>query len=169
MGDYLKKANQNVFIAVQIETVEGLENCEEIAKVEGIGESPFLRPLVAGIGIVAWWRWHSVDSDVERFADIRSFGSSFWLDMLFVGPNDLCSSMGFPALEHPNIPEVQSAIERVLKAAHDAGKYAGMFCTAADQVQKRFEQGCTCVCLLTQSRFTFRLIIACDKFPSRSN
>ncbi|EIM79636.1 Phosphoenolpyruvate/pyruvate domain-containing protein [Stereum hirsutum FP-91666 SS1] len=98
MGDYLKKANKNVFIAVQIETVEGLENCEEIAKVEGI-------------------------------------------DMLFVGPNDLCSSMGFPALEHPNIPEVQSAIERVLKAAHDAGKYAGMFCTAADQVQKRFEQG----------------------------
>lgn len=148
MGDYLKKANQNVFIAVQIETVEGLENCEEIAKVEGIGESPFLRPLVAGIGIVAWWRWHSVDSDVERFADMRSFGSSFWLDMLFVGPNDLCSSMGFPALEHPNIPEVQSAIERVLKAAHDAGKYAGMFCTAADQVQKRFEQGCTCSCLL---------------------
>lgn len=68
--------------------------------------------------------------------------------MLFVGPNDLCSSMGFPALEHPNIPEVQSAIERVLKAAHNAGKYAGMFCTAADQVQKRFEQGCTCSRLL---------------------
>lgn len=62
--------------------------------------------------------------------------------MLFVGPNDLCSSMGYPALEHPNIPEVQTAIERVLKAAHDAGKYAGMFCTAADQVERRFEQGC---------------------------
>lgn len=67
--------------------------------------------------------------------------------MLFVGPNDLCSSMGYSVLEHPNIPEVQAAIERVLKAAHDAGKYAGMFCMAAEQVQRRFEQGCTWILL----------------------
>lgn len=51
--------------------------------------------------------------------------------------------MGFPPLEHPNIPEVQEAIKRVLAACKAAGKYAGMFCTAAEQVQARFEQGCT--------------------------
>lgn len=98
MGDYISTANKNTFIAVQIETVEGLENCEEIAKVDGI-------------------------------------------DMLFVGPNDLCSSMGYPALEHPNIPEVQEAIKRVLAAAKAAGKYAGMFCLSAEQVRARYEQG----------------------------
>ncbi len=38
MGDYIATANKNIFLAVQIETEEGLENCEEIAKVEGIGE-----------------------------------------------------------------------------------------------------------------------------------
>jgi len=98
MGDYMATANKNTFVAVQIETVQGLENCEEIAKVEGV-------------------------------------------DMLFVGPNDLASSMGFPPGDHPNIPEVQAGIERVLKAAKAAGKYAGMFCLTADQVAARYEQG----------------------------
>lgn len=58
--------------------------------------------------------------------------------MLFVGPNDLCSSMGYPPPEHPNIPEVQDAIERIRKAAHAAGKYAGMFCTQPEQVSPPF-------------------------------
>jgi len=96
--EYTATANDNIFIAVQIETVEGLNNCEEIAKVDGI-------------------------------------------DMLFVGPNDLASSMGYTSHEHPNIPEVQEAIKRVLAAARAAGKYAGMFCLTAEQVQARFEQG----------------------------
>ncbi|KAF8911891.1 Pyruvate/Phosphoenolpyruvate kinase-like domain-containing protein [Mucidula mucida] len=103
MGEYIATANKNTFIAVQIETVEGLGNCEEIAKVDGI-------------------------------------------DMLFVGPNDLCSSMGYPPLDHANIPEVQEAIKRVLAAAKAAGKYAGMFCTSAEQVKARFEQGCEFLC-----------------------
>jgi 4-hydroxy-2-oxoheptanedioate aldolase len=37
MGDYLATANRNILLAVQIETEEGLANCEEIAKVDGIG------------------------------------------------------------------------------------------------------------------------------------
>lgn len=41
-------------------------------------------------------------------------------------PNDLASSMGFVSHEHPNIPEVQEAIKRVLAASKAAGKYAGM-------------------------------------------
>jgi 4-hydroxy-2-oxoheptanedioate aldolase len=47
MGDYLANANKQIFLAVQIETEEGLENCEEIAKVDGIGEWVF---LCAGFG-----------------------------------------------------------------------------------------------------------------------
>lgn len=37
MKDYFDVANEGIFLAVQIETEEGLQNCEEIAKVEGIG------------------------------------------------------------------------------------------------------------------------------------
>jgi 4-hydroxy-2-oxoheptanedioate aldolase len=35
--EYTATANDNILIAVQIESVEGLNNCEEIAKVDGIG------------------------------------------------------------------------------------------------------------------------------------
>ena len=35
--EYTATANDNIFIAVQIETVEGLNNCEAIANVPGIG------------------------------------------------------------------------------------------------------------------------------------
>ncbi|THV05375.1 Phosphoenolpyruvate/pyruvate domain-containing protein [Dendrothele bispora CBS 962.96] len=99
IGEYIETANRNTFIAVQIESEEGLKNCEEIAKVDGIGTSATSRP------------------------------------------NDLASSMGYSPVEHPNIPEVQEAICRVLAAAKAAGKYAGMFCTSAEQVKARFEQG----------------------------
>jgi 4-hydroxy-2-oxoheptanedioate aldolase len=37
--EYTATANHNTFIAVQIESVEGLDNCEAIAKVEGVGET----------------------------------------------------------------------------------------------------------------------------------
>lgn len=98
MRQYVETANDNVLIAVQIETVEGLANCEEIAQVEGI-------------------------------------------DMLFVGPNDLTMSLGHMGLDHASNPESQTAIERVRKAAHKAGKYAGMFCTEPEQVVERSKQG----------------------------
>lgn len=52
--------------------------------------------------------------------------------------------MGYPPLEHSNIPEVQDAIKRVLAATKAAGKYAGMFCASGEQVNARFEQGCEC-------------------------
>ena len=35
--EYLKTANENITVIVQIESRSGLENCEDIAKVPGIG------------------------------------------------------------------------------------------------------------------------------------
>ena len=35
--DYLKNANDNILVIVQIESRLGVENCEEIAKVDGVG------------------------------------------------------------------------------------------------------------------------------------
>ena len=52
-------------------------------------------------------------------------------DMLFIGPNDLAASMGYFALDHAKISEVQEATKRVLKAAKDAGKFAGHFALSA--------------------------------------
>ena len=40
--------------------------------------------------------------------------------------------MGYFAFDHPKIEEVQQATARVLKAAKDAGKFAGHFALSAD-------------------------------------
>ncbi|RSL81141.1 hypothetical protein CEP51_006055 [Fusarium floridanum] len=82
--DYLLNANDKVMVFVQIESRKGVENVQEIAKVDGI-------------------------------------------DMLFIGPNDLASSLGYVAFDHASIPEVQQASQRILDAALAAGKYAGHF------------------------------------------
>ena len=63
------------------------------------------------------------------------------IDMLFVGPNDLASSMGYFALDHAKIPEVQEATTHVLRVAKDAGKYAGHFALSADVAAAKYHQG----------------------------
>ena len=73
------------------------------------------------------------------------------LDMLFIGPNDLASSMGYFAPDHAKIPEVQEATARVLKAAKDAGKFAGHFALSADvgTFEIRDPMHCLLVCINT--------------------
>ena len=51
------------------------------------------------------------------------------IDVLFVGPSDLSFSMG--RFRQFDDPEFRSAIERVVAAARDAGKTAGIFLTLA--------------------------------------
>ncbi|KAH6647176.1 Pyruvate/Phosphoenolpyruvate kinase-like domain-containing protein [Truncatella angustata] len=63
------------------------------------------------------------------------------IDMLFIGPNDLASSMGYVAFDHASIAEVQEASARILKASLDAGKYAGHFALSADIAATRYAQG----------------------------
>lgn len=105
--EYLSTANDNVMICVQIESRKAVENVEEIASVDGIGKIPSPR--------VMW-----VTNRIKN------------TDMLFIGPNDLASSMGYFAFDHASIPEVQEATKRVLKAALDAGKFAGHFALTGD-------------------------------------
>ncbi|KAI1871479.1 uncharacterized protein JN550_004473 [Neoarthrinium moseri] len=73
--------------------------------------------------------------NVEEIANVDG------IDMLFIGPNDLASSMGYVAFDHSSIPEVQEASKRILKATLDAGKYAGHFALNAEAAAKRYEQG----------------------------
>ncbi|KAL4990327.1 Pyruvate/Phosphoenolpyruvate kinase-like domain-containing protein [Aspergillus falconensis] len=96
--EYITSANENIVVIVQIESRKAVENCEEIAGVDGV-------------------------------------------DMLFVGPNDLASSMGYVAFEHPHIAEVQEAITRVLRAAKAHNKYAGHFALGAEEAARRWMQG----------------------------
>lgn len=71
------------------------------------------------------------------------------IDALFVGPNDLASSMGYVAFDHASIAEVQDASRKVLEAAKAAGKYAGHFALSA-------EAG---TCVITDSRYYFWAVL----------
>jgi 4-hydroxy-2-oxoheptanedioate aldolase len=87
LGDYTRKANEELILCVQIETVKAVENATEILAVDGV-------------------------------------------DLIFVGPTDLSTSMGYPA--QSTHPEVMEAIEHVGKAAVAAGKWAGTIARDAD-------------------------------------
>jgi 2-keto-3-deoxy-L-rhamnonate aldolase RhmA len=55
------------------------------------------------------------------------------VDVLFVGPSDLSYAMGIPReLEHPDF---RAAVDRVLEAAHAAGKAAGIMVSAPDAIR----------------------------------
>ena len=52
LNDYIATANRNTFVCVQIESVEGLANCEAIAAVPGIGASslPLRKAMINLLG-----------------------------------------------------------------------------------------------------------------------
>jgi 4-hydroxy-2-oxoheptanedioate aldolase len=75
---------------------------------------------------------------VENAQEIASVPG---IDMLFIGPNDLCCSMGYFAFDHKNVPRVQEAAIKVRDAAKQEGKYAGYFCLSAEDAAQRARMG----------------------------
>ena len=73
--------------------------------------------------------------------NVKEIAAVDGIDMLFIGPNDLASSMGYVAFDHASIPEVQEAIATVLKAGLDAGKYVGHFALSAEAAAAKVKQG----------------------------
>ncbi|WVQ62055.1 uncharacterized protein L199_000189 [Kwoniella botswanensis] len=93
-SEYDSQADEKLLVIVQIESRQGIENVEEIAKVPG-------------------------------------------LDVLFIGPFDLSKQLNvqFGGEEH------EAAIAKTLKAAHDAGKVAAIFCSNGQIAKQRLDQG----------------------------
>ena len=61
------------------------------------------------------------------------------LDLLFVGPNDLAQSMGFPG--QPGHPEVQAVIDRVTAAAAGGPVALGTVAVDAAATQRQLDRG----------------------------
>ncbi|KAH8599912.1 Pyruvate/Phosphoenolpyruvate kinase-like domain-containing protein [Bisporella sp. PMI_857] len=75
---------------------------------------------------------------VENVEDIAKTDG---IDALFIGPNDLAASLGYFALDHAKIEEVQVATAKILKAAKDAGKFSGHFGLSGEIAAQRAKQG----------------------------
>ncbi len=80
---------------------------------------------------------------VDALEEVENIAALADLDLLFIGPADLCQSMGIPGhWEHPRLWE---AIERVARAARDHGKAWAMLAIHADQCRRCVQLGCRCL------------------------
>ena len=101
---YAGAANNNVIVALQVETADCIKNIDEIAAVPGV-------------------------------------------DMLFLGQNDLCMSMGlYEKYEFPHMytsPELQEATNKLIAAAQKNNVILGLFLFGTARVGEFLEKGFT--------------------------
>ena len=74
------------------------------------------------------------------------------LDLLFVGPNDLAQSMGYPG--QPYHRDVQAVVDQVITAAKEAGKPLGTVAADGARTNTEVERGFQLVATNTVSLFT---------------
>lgn len=102
--EYVFKANDTVNIMVQIETKEAVSNLEEICAVDGVGEFYFPSHF-----------------SYEQTTDISPF-----IDMIFLGPNDLSVSLFNKVPANWSDPEFSSVAEKIFSTAKKHGKKTGV-------------------------------------------
>lgn len=96
LKEYALKANQEILVVTQVETIEAVNNLDEILSVEDI-------------------------------------------DVFFIGPTDLSTSMGF--VGEANHPEVQAMIEKLAGRICAAGRVAGTVAYTHEALTKAKERG----------------------------
>jgi 4-hydroxy-2-oxoheptanedioate aldolase len=99
---YAGSANNNIMVALQVETADCIKNIDEIAAVPGV-------------------------------------------DILFLGQNDLCMSMGlFEKYEFPHMytsPELGAATEKLIAAARKNNVILGLFLFGTARVGEFLDKG----------------------------
>lgn len=89
---------------------------------------------------------------VDALANLDAILAVPGVDALYVGPNDLCASMGLaPSLEPPH-PEFAAAMAQVLAAARRHGVAPGIHCATPETVNRRLAEGFTLVGLASDQR-----------------
>jgi 4-hydroxy-2-oxoheptanedioate aldolase len=138
-SEYLNtKANEEVIVCVQIESLQAVDNLEAIAQTQGVGE------------------WLNYRGNVFVIPDTLLFE-----DVLFIGPFDLSLAMGYPTPNPEPHPDVEKVIQRIKDVAHKYQKKvyvltysassllklgmsllpSAFYCTSGDSAKKRAEQG----------------------------
>ncbi|MGH7277383.1 MAG: HpcH/HpaI aldolase family protein [Candidatus Rokuibacteriota bacterium] len=90
---------------------------------------------------------------IEAVKNIDKILSVPGIDALYVGPNDLCASMGLaPSLEPPH-REFDEAMQAVFASAQRHHVVAGIHCQAAETVNRRIKEGWRLVGMVNDHRF----------------
>jgi len=87
---------------------------------------------------------------VRKIDDILSVPG---VDACYIGPNDLCASMGLtPSLEPPH-KEFEEAVQTIRRSAQRHRVAAGIHCATAETVNRRIREGWRFVGILGDLRF----------------
>jgi 4-hydroxy-2-oxoheptanedioate aldolase len=63
------------------------------------------------------------------------------VDVVFIGPFDLGNNIGHPIIGGKMDPELDEAIDRILRAALAAGKKCGIYCSSGEQAKEYADKG----------------------------
>lgn len=75
------------------------------------------------------------------------------LDSIYVGPNDLSISLGYPPSGTPTEPEVLAAFRQIVAAAKRHGVYAGIHCGSTAMAKEVIAMGYQFVTLMADNAF----------------
>lgn len=89
---------------------------------------------------------------IEAIRNIDAILSVPGVDACYVGPNDLCASMGLPPSLEPPHREFEEAMQAVLAAARRHGVTPGIHCATTDTVNRRIREGWRLVGMLNDQR-----------------
>lgn len=78
----------------------------------------------------------------EAVADLEAILSVPGVDGIYLGPFDLCLSLGLDPMQQP-FPEVETIVERALALCKEKGVAFGIGCSTPQELAQRRAQGCT--------------------------
>ena len=87
---------------------------------------------------------------VRRIAEICNVPG---VDVLFIGPNDLASSLGVPTGYDNSHPDHKAAVRQVLETGKRFNIPVGIHCGSATEVNRRIEEGFLWMPIVNDARF----------------
>ncbi|KAK5011628.1 hypothetical protein LTR60_004730, partial [Cryomyces antarcticus] len=77
----------------------------------------------------------------EALHSVAAIAAVPGVDVLLIGPFDLGNNIGHPILDGTMHPDLKAAIATIHKAATDAGKRSGIYCTSGEQAREFADHG----------------------------
>lgn len=74
-------------------------------------------------------------------ANVEEIAAVPGLDAVYIGPNDLSLSLGRSRTDHLTSPELADAVDRVVRAGHEAGIAVGLDCAGIDLARRWTRRG----------------------------
>jgi 4-hydroxy-2-oxoheptanedioate aldolase len=90
---------------------------------------------------------------VQAVENAREILSVPGIDAYFVGPNDLCASMGLPPSLEPDYPEYWQALEQVKRTAENLGVAPGIHVATSERACEMIERGYQFVSIASDAAF----------------